>query len=137
MTFALDLLCLALSVVFFWSTFVVAVGLLIASKRRPPAAERLRFAVLICARNEERVIRLPVKSVLMTKYPADRREVIVLADNCTDRTAAFAREAGATVWEKTTPSAGKGDVLAWGVARVIESGRFDAVAVFDASAVPP
>ena len=131
----LDLVCLGLSLVFFWSMVVVIVGLLRTSKHRPPAKEKLRFAVLICARNEERVIRLPVKSVLMAKYPEDCREVIVLADNCTDATAANAREAGATVWEKTVPSSGKGDVLAWGIERVRQEGRFDAVAVFDADNV--
>lgn len=127
-----DLLCCAFSIVFLWSTLVVLVGLLKRSRRHPPAARKLRFAVLICARNEERVIRLPVKSVALAKYPADCREIIVLADNCSDATAAAARAAGATVWEKTTPSAGKGDVLSWGIARVRETGRFDAVAVFDA-----
>lgn len=128
----LDFLCLAVSVVFFWSTFVVLVGLVRPTKKHPRAERKLRFAVLVCARNEERVIRLPVKSVLMARYPADSREVIVLADNCTDATAELARRAGATVWEKTEPSAGKGDVLKWGLERVRALGRFDAVAVFDA-----
>ena len=129
---ACDLLCLGLSLVFFWSTMVVVVGLLKPAKRHPKAAGKLRFAVLVCARNEQDVIRLPIKSVLMGDYPKDRREVIVLADNCTDETVPRARAAGATVWEKTTPSAGKGDVLAWGIDRVRAEGRFDAVAVFDA-----
>lgn len=127
-----DFLSLGLSLVFFWSTFVVLLGLLKPARRPQHSERKLRFAVLVCARNEERVIRLPVKSVLMSKYPADRREVIVLADNCTDQTAARAREAGATVWEKTTPSAGKGEVLAWGIAKAMESGSYDAIAVFDA-----
>jgi len=129
---ALDLLCLACSLVFFWSTVVVVAGLLRPSRRHPPARDRLRFAILICARNEERVIRLPVKSVRLSSYPSACRDVIVLADNCTDATAERAREEGAIVWEKTTPSAGKGDVLAWGLDRVRRSGRYDAVAVFDA-----
>ena len=68
----------------------------------------------------------------MSKYPAECRETIVLADNCTDGTAEAARQAGATVWEKTTPSGGKGDVLAWGIERVFIRGGFDAIAVFDA-----
>lgn len=133
-TFALafDLLCVALSVVFFWSTFVLAVGLLRSGRRHPAAKRRLRFAVFVCARNEQRVIELPVRSILAADYPAGMREVIVLADNCTDRTADVARAAGAVVWEKSTPSAGKGDVLAWGLERLREHGGFDAVAVFDA-----
>jgi len=130
--FICDMLCLAFSVVFFWSSIVVVVGLIKPSKSHPKSARKLRFAMLVCARNEERVIRLPVRSALMSKYPADRREVIVLADNCSDGTAAVAREAGATVWEKTTPSSGKGDVLKWGIDRLLEQGGFDAIAVFDA-----
>lgn len=127
-----DLLCCLLSVVFFWSTLVLILGLVRKSRKHPPAGRKLRFAVLVCARNEERVIELPVKSVLAAAYPADMREVIVLADNCTDRTAEVAAAAGATVWEKNTPSSGKGDVLAWGIDRLKERGGFDAVAVFDA-----
>ncbi len=130
-----DMLCLALSIVFFWSTFIVLIGLIKPAKRHPKAEKKLKFVVLICARNEEAVIRFPVKSALMGKYPADSREVIVLADNCTDETAARAREAGAIVWEKTTPSSGKGDVLAWGIQRVCEKGDADAIAVFDADNV--
>ena len=127
-----DVLCMLLCVVFAWSTVVVLVGLIRPAKRHPTARTRRRFAVLVCARNEEAVIRLPVKSVMMSSYPADCREVIVLADNCTDGTAAAARAAGATVWEKTVPSTGKGDVLAWGIGRLMERGGFDAIAVFDA-----
>lgn len=131
LAFALDVACLALSCVFLWSTLIVLLGLLRRPRRHPSAAKKLRFAVLICARNEESVIRIPVKSIAMGRYPADSREVIVLADNCTDRTAECAWAAGATVWEKRTPSSGKGDVLAWGVERVRAHGGFDAIAVFD------
>lgn len=135
MSIVLDIICLALSVVFFWSTFVVLIGLLFKERKHPDRGLRLRFAILVCARNEERVIRLPVKSVMMSQYPAAKRDVIVLADNCTDRTVECARSAGAVVWEKTTPSQGKGDVLAWGVERVVREGGYDAIAVFDADNV--
>ena len=133
---ACDFLCLGLSVVFLWSTLLVLVGLIKPAKSHPKAARKLKFAVLVCARNEEPVIRLPVKSVLLSKYPADCREVIVLADNCSDRTAEVARAAGATVWEKSEPSHGKGDVLAWGLQKLkAERPEVDAVAVFDADNV--
>ena len=128
----LDILCCALSVVFMWSTLIVLVGLVKRPRRHPQAAKHLRFAILVCARNEESVIRLPVKSIALCKYPASKREVFVLADNCTDDTARLAWEAGATVWEKSSPSAGKGDVLKWGVDRICALGGFDAIAVFDA-----
>ena len=127
-----DLLCCLLSAVFFWSTLVLVLGLIRKGRRHPASGKKLRFAVLVCARNEERVIELPVRSILETSYPEDRLKVFVIADNCTDRTAEVACAAGATVWEKSTPSSGKGDVLSWGIERVRELGGFDAVAVFDA-----
>ncbi len=128
----LDFVCLGFSLVFFWSTFVVLFGLLSKPKVYRKSTRRLKFAVLICARNEARVIALPVRSIALCKYPREDVDVIVLADNCTDDTAETARRAGATVWEKTTPSRGKGDVLAWGVDKVLASGKYDAIAVFDA-----
>lgn len=127
-----NFLCLGLTLVFFWSTVIVLVGLLRRARVHPKAKKNLRFAILICARNEERVIRLPVRSLLMSRYPAALRDVIVLADNCSDQTVARARAAGATVWEKTIPSAGKGDVLAWGIEKIRACGGYDAIAVFDA-----
>ena len=135
-TMACDFLCLALSLVFLWSTVVVLAGLIKPAKPRPRAARKLRFAVVVCARNEEAVVRLPVRSALHARHPAALREVFVFADNCTDRTAEVARAAGATVWEKATPSHGKGDVLAWGIARVLaERPDVEAFAVFDADNV--
>ena len=132
LSFILDIICLGLSIVFFWSTFVVLLGLIKPAKHHPHAERKLKFAVLVCARNEESVIKLPVKSVLMSRYPAECRDIVVLADNCTDATVTRAHEAGALVWEKKTPSAGKGDVLAWGIERIDASGKYDAIAVFDA-----
>lgn len=121
-----------MALVFIWSTLVLFIGLFARTKPHPRAKRKLRFAVLVCARNEEKVIRLPVKSVFMSSYPKALREVIVLADNCTDATVETARDAGAVVWEKTTPSSGKGDVLSWGLEKVRTAGKYDAVAVFDA-----
>ena len=44
-----DMLCLGLSIVFFWSTFVVMIGLIRPAKRHPRAERKLKFAVLVCA----------------------------------------------------------------------------------------
>ena len=53
----LELISIILGLVFIWSTLIVTVGLLIPRRKHPVADRKLRFAVLICARNEERVIR--------------------------------------------------------------------------------
>lgn len=135
--FALALLWMSVvfALVFCWSTLVVLLGLSKTPKVFPKAEKKLKFVVFVCARNEENVIRLSVKSLLLSKYPADCLEVIVLADNCSDATVERAREAGATVWEKTVPSQGKGDVLSWGIDKLLKRGGFDAIAVFDADNV--
>jgi len=117
---------------FAWSALVLLAGLLRPARKHPPAKRPLKFAVVICARNEARVIAAAVARVRAADYPSACRDVIVLADNCADATVARAAAAGATVWEKDTPSRCKGDVLAWGLARLYARGGFDAVAVFDA-----
>ena len=68
------------------------------------------------------------------EYPADRFDVYVVADNCTDRTAEVARAAGARVEERFDQTArGKGHALRWLLTRLRERGaRYDAYVVIDA-----
>jgi cellulose synthase/poly-beta-1,6-N-acetylglucosamine synthase-like glycosyltransferase len=129
-----------LGFMFFWSTFVVFCGLSVGllrrkAKRSSPLGEddcKTRFACVICAHNEERVIARPISSILAARYPKDMLEVVVFADNCSDRTAEIASSfPGVRVMEKKTPSGGKGDVLAWGL-DIIRNDGYDAIAVFDA-----
>ena len=63
-----------------------------------PTDMRHSYAVLICARNEEQVIAALIESLHRQTYPADKLHIFVLADNCTDDTAAVARSAGAEVY---------------------------------------
>ena len=56
-----------------------------------------RFLVLIPAHNEERVIGDIIRNLEDMDYPREMYDYYVIADNCTDRTAEVAREAGANV----------------------------------------
>src|SRR5580704_15791323 len=69
--------------------------------RTPPATSRFLF--LIPAHNEETLIEECVRSVLAMDYPRDRVTVVVLADNCSDRTAIRARACGVECWERVDP----------------------------------
>ncbi|WP_425618575.1 glycosyltransferase family 2 protein [Anatilimnocola sp. NA78] len=72
------------------------------------------FAVLIPAHNEQAVIASTLKTLLPT-IPAQGR-VVVVADNCSDSTAAMARELGATAVERfDTSRRGKGWALDFGI----------------------
>jgi len=101
---------------------------------REVGGERLRFVVLIPAHDEELTIGGSLLTLGHLEYPEDRREIIVIADNCADGTAEVARSAGATVWERADPSLrGKGYALAWALGRLrAERPGIDAVAVLDA-----
>ena len=72
---------------------------LFAKKRFPKTEKKLKYGILIAARNEEKVIEHLIKSIQANDYPQDQLQIFVVAHNCTDNTAAVAREHGATVYE--------------------------------------
>ncbi|HKW78673.1 MAG TPA: glycosyltransferase family 2 protein [Candidatus Limnocylindria bacterium] len=116
---------------------------LAALARRPPLHEgpgRRRFAILVPAHDEERVIARALQDLGHLEYPPERYDVLVVADNCTDDTAAVARAHGALVYERHDPaSAAKGYALRWLLDRVrTERLAYDAFVVVDAdSSVAP
>jgi cellulose synthase/poly-beta-1,6-N-acetylglucosamine synthase-like glycosyltransferase len=97
---------------------------------RPAGLPRLLFVVP--AHDEERLIGDCVSSLRSLRYPPDRRSVVVVADNCADRTAARARAAGARVLERTDPGhPGKPHAIAWALGE-LPLDRHDAVVIVDA-----
>lgn len=128
------LLLLAAGGFLFYLAFL-SVAALFATRRTAFHAESLRsFAVVVPAHNEELSIRRTLESLGAMEYPADRRRLLVVADNCTDATAAIAREAGAEVWERSNrEQRGKGYALRWCFDRLVaEQQPVDAVVVIDA-----
>ena len=95
-----------------------------------------RYAAIISARNEEGVIGGLVKSLKEQNYPSHLLDVYVVADNCTDGTAAAARQAGAIVYERFNKvQVGKGYAMDWLFHRIFaDKGEqtYDAFLVFDA-----
>ncbi|WP_292003980.1 glycosyltransferase family 2 protein [Chlorobium sp.] len=98
----------------------------------------LNIGVLIPAHNEEEGITRTVQNVLACDYPANRREIFVIADNCTDHTANAARNAGATVCERTdTINRGKGQALDWFLRNHMNLYRdTDVITIIDADTAP-
>lgn len=130
-----------LSVAFFYQVAYLFVPVLLGKKRikRKPQPKQHRFAILIAARNEEKVIGHLLDSIHMQKYPQNLITTYVVADNCTDSTARIAAENGAIVYERfDTQQVGKGYALNYLLDRIEEEGgqdRFDAFMVFDADNV--
>ncbi len=86
----------------------------------PPARgprRTARMTVVVPAHDEEQHIAATVRALLGELGPADR--LLVVADNCQDRTAALAREAGAEVIERHHPTErGKGFAISFAVAHL-------------------
>ena len=97
-------------------------------------APSTRVTVLVPAHDEAGQITACVRSLRAQDYPAGLLEVVVVADNCTDDTAARAAAAGARVLVRTDPGArGKGRALRWAIDRLLAADDApDAVAIVDA-----
>lgn len=102
-----------------------------APERRALAAGRPTFAVLVPAHNEAAMLAQTL-AVLRAQTGAQDR-LIVVADNCTDDTAAIARAAGAEVIERRDDACrGKGYALQYGIDHVAATGPRDVVIIVDA-----
>lgn len=123
---------------------VVAAGLaylyvlLVAGGRRRAApvkpARWRRLAIALPAHNEETVIAASVRRLLQCDYPRAAFDVHVVADYCSDGTAAAAESAGAIAHPRSEgPRGRKGYALGWLIQRLLADARgYDAILVFDA-----
>ncbi len=97
--------------------------------------ERPPCAVLVPAHDEEQTLPQTLAELWPQLFPGDR--LLVIADNCTDRTAAVARTAGADVIERRDAQRrGKGYALAFGVDS-LRAGLPAVVVVIDADCRVP
>jgi len=102
------------------------------------SAPAATIAVIVPAHNEERLIARCIASLRAQDYPARLYRTVVVADNCSDRTAEVAANAGAEVMSRTSaPGArGKGQALRWAMDALLSASHPpDAVVVVDADSV--
>ncbi|GAB3775712.1 glycosyltransferase family 2 protein [Ramlibacter monticola] len=127
-----------------WISFVAVlvlallVEVLAGWRARPPArrgdVQPPFYGVLMPAHNEAGTIRATILAVLRQLPPWGR--LLVIADNCSDGTAAEARAAGAQVEERSDLLLrGKGHALAFGVAHW-RSDPPEVVVILDADCIP-
>lgn len=112
----------------------IPIGLLTQRKYSYLESRGKRVAVLIAARNEQAVIGELIDSIRAQDYPQHLIDIVVGADNCSDRTAEIARERGARVFERQdTEHVGKGYVLNFLLHKLRSLGlSYDAYIVLDA-----
>lgn len=74
-----------------------------AKKKFPKTDEKLKYGLIIPARNEEAVVGKLIESIQRANYPQDKLHIFLIAHNCTDGTADVGRSLGATVYEYNNP----------------------------------
>jgi len=96
-----------------------------------------RLVVVVPAHDEVDYIERCLATLRNQDYPTALYDVVVVADNCTDGTAALARSCGVTVLERDDPTApGKGRALRWAIDLLLaRRPEVDAVVVVDADSV--
>jgi cellulose synthase/poly-beta-1,6-N-acetylglucosamine synthase-like glycosyltransferase len=99
----------------------------------PPPSKR-KLAILVPAHNEALAIDRALEGFANLEYPPELFSVHVVADNCSDGTAAAVRAAGFDVHERfDVDSPGKGPALNWLYHRLRSNGsNFDAIVIVDA-----
>lgn len=136
--------------IIYWSTQLIQVLIFIAGcyflgismfgwiKRKEEPAEKYppkkRFALVIAAHNEEKVIGHIIDSLLRQNYPKSLYDIFVVADNCNDKTAEIAEEHGAIVYKRfNNEERGKGYALEWMFDKIYKMDeKYDVISVFDA-----
>lgn len=123
------------------AAYVAALSIAAIAAGPPPAprgAPSLRLVVLVPAHDEELLVGRCVATLKAQDYPVDLFRVVVIADNCTDTTAAVARAAGADVLERMDPGLrGKGHALNWATGHLMAASdpAVDAFVVVDADSM--
>jgi cellulose synthase/poly-beta-1,6-N-acetylglucosamine synthase-like glycosyltransferase len=128
------IVCLSALLTFVWFSELLVGCVALRKERTPSVAVRAtpshRTAVLIPAHNEGAGILPTIRDVQAQLGPNDR--ILVVADNCTDDTAAIVQAAGVEVTVRADPARrGKGYALEFGV-RQLALNPPDVVVIMDA-----
>lgn len=93
------------------------------------------FAILIAARNEEKVIGNLIDSLKKQDYPEDKYKIYVIVNNCTDNTEKVAKKRGASIIKGSNRIRTKGNALEEAFDYLKDNTEIDGYIIFDADNV--
>ena len=94
-----NILGVILGAVTIHKVFYFVIGMFFTRKFKPSKVKH-KYGIVIAARNEKYVIGNLLDSINKQDYPKELLTTFVVADNCTDNTAAIAKKNGAIVYER-------------------------------------
>ncbi|BAK81250.1 glycosyltransferase family 2 protein [Candidatus Arthromitus sp. SFB-rat-Yit] len=121
-------------IISFYYLAISILGLLLKNRKNKKLDKKNRFAIVIAAHDEEKVISNSLKSLKGLNYDKEFYDVFVVADNCTDKTKEYSLAQGALVYERFDDNnKGKGYALEWMFNKIFDMGdRYSAIIVLDA-----
>ncbi len=108
----------------------ISLSLFFTKKNKLQETKKLKFAVLIPARNEEKCISKIIRSLKKQDYPKKNLEIFTIINNCTDKTEEVALKEDAKIIKAPYNVKNKGEALNYGIKKIIED--YDVFLVFDA-----
>ncbi len=126
------------SIIFIYGLYFAVLGFLGVIKKNKnieiSSKKKNYFAILIPARNEEKVIGNLIDSLNNLDYPKDKYQVYVIPNNCSDNTKSVAIKHGARIIDCDIKTRTKGDVLKYAFQK-LKNKKIDAYLIFDADNV--
>lgn len=95
-----NIILIVFSFLLLYRSLYTFIGFFMKGRRYKDAPMDKRYACVISARNEEKVIGNLIESIKKQTYNQDLIQIFVVADNCTDKTAQICRDLGAIVYER-------------------------------------
>jgi cellulose synthase/poly-beta-1,6-N-acetylglucosamine synthase-like glycosyltransferase len=119
----------------FYIVFLLTVNIVIRNNVKVLSQPETRFGIIIPAHNEEVLLPRLLISLNEQDYPSDMFGIIVVADNCSDRTAEVASNFKTCILERNdSKRTGKGYAIKFALDNV-EIGQYDAIFIIDADSI--
>lgn len=115
---------------------IISIFSLFGKKKENQTDIRLKFAVLIPARNEQNCIAGIIDSLKKQDYRQELIDIYVIPNNCTDNTATIALASGSYVLQAPDDVKYKGGALQFAINKLLDDDKqYDAFLIFDADNV--
>ncbi len=131
------IICLGIyiSIYVFYCLFLLTANRVIKDRQMPRSSPETRFCILIPAHDEELLLPRLLKSLKKQDYPPELLDMLVIADNCSDKTPQVAYAFNAIVLERNdNERIGKGFAIKFALDN-IDLNQYDVIFIIDADSI--